>query len=109
MLTRDQFTSACKAFAAKQGDWHWKEQYPYGYLSRTQHFSLPVPEISDDQDAELDPATAPGPPSEDLISQQYIVFSPGFQVPAFYFTAHSASVLYVFVFAKVANAVIVRW
>lgn len=117
MLTRTHFESACRALAAKYQSesslpsafhqWTWVEKYPYNYLTRTKQYFLSSRPTSfadsglgddddlvteDDQDVATAPVTVE---TGDVISQQFVVLSASFQVPAFYFTAHNTSVSYV--------------
>ena len=96
MLSRSDFEPACKALVRRLADWQWVDKYPYGYLTRCKHYRHKTARIADaepeDEELEEDEATArPTSGLEDVISQQYVVYSPGFQVPAFYFTVHNTS------------------
>ncbi|KAF5331691.1 hypothetical protein D9611_007748 [Ephemerocybe angulata] len=112
MLTRSQFAAASRALVAKHEsnppfstllrDWEWIDAFPYGYLARSKRYirnslsqsSADSSQLGDDpglQDEE-DSATAhTTSEAECVISQQFVVFSATFQVPAFYFTAHKAN------------------
>ncbi|KAI0334793.1 hypothetical protein GY45DRAFT_1294449 [Cubamyces sp. BRFM 1775] len=110
-LTRAQFEEAsrryvdahsggrCSEVNAHPSGWSWHE-HPYvpalGYLSRI--VILPRPsggeangsEEPEDLIAVDDEATAPLPPAQ-LTCRQYVVYSPTFEVPTFYFTLHDPS------------------
>lgn len=88
MFMRTQFESACKGYAAKHQHKHWS--WSNAYLSRTSLLHRSSHAI-DDGDEDGDPATA-SPVHHDLLtSQQYVVYSPTFRVPTFYFTIHDSS------------------
>ena len=103
MLSRSQFQAASGAFARRHQQWRCVEGcHPgYGYLTRTTSHRFTGPKFHfddesvsgiDDIEAE-DSATATSKISTTLTVQEYIVYSASFNVPAFYFTAHTASVL----------------
>lgn len=103
MLSRSQFQAASGAFARRHQQWRCVEgrRPGYGYLTRTTSHHCNGPKIHfddeyisgiDDIEAE-DIATANTEISTTLTVQEYIVYSASFNVPAFYFIAHTASVL----------------
>lgn len=104
MLSRSHFDSACKALV-QPGNWEWVDKYPYGYLTRCKNYRRNSASIAEDpelgEEAELEDDEATAHPassgSGDVISQQYVVYSPGFQVPAFYFTVHNTSLWFHFI------------
>lgn len=103
MLSRSQFQAASGAFARRHQEWRYVEgHHPgYGYLTRTTSHCCNGPKFLFDDEAlsEIDDieardnATASTEISTTLTVQEYIVYSASFNVPAFYFTAHTASVL----------------
>ncbi|KAH8106190.1 hypothetical protein BXZ70DRAFT_918552 [Cristinia sonorae] len=106
-LTRPQFDRACQALARNHTpsylkSWSWKEHSTYpglGYLSRTLTLPCPADGLAEQDavdeephgdlaDSEEDAASIP-PESVRLTTVQlYVVWSPSFQVPALYFSAH---------------------
>ncbi|KAH9853802.1 hypothetical protein C2E23DRAFT_728021 [Lenzites betulinus] len=110
-LTRAQFEHACRRYinthsGARRSDvktfptgWSWRE-HPHvpglGYLLRTVY--LPQTQGAEvdhepdvlEHDMMEDESTAQ-PPQELLTCKQYVVYSPTFEVPAFYFTLHESS------------------
>ncbi|KAH9843816.1 uncharacterized protein C8Q71DRAFT_697129 [Rhodofomes roseus] len=115
-LSRAQFEAACKAyiaahstqsvdavctFAIHPSGWTWNEhQYVpgLGYMSRFVPLSLNASEASSDKhedyglipdDSEDEAAVSES--REALTCTQSVVFSPTFQVPAFYFTIHRSN------------------
>ncbi|RDB22487.1 Ubiquitin-like-conjugating enzyme ATG10 [Hypsizygus marmoreus] len=115
MLTRSQFEIACKAFIATHSTvvphspaaealqgWSWNEHPSVpglGFMSRTAiHYwrtrsistdPLPIADDLEEAFSEEDEASTTSA-SETLRSQQYVVYSATFQVPAFYFTVHDS-------------------
>lgn len=86
MFLRTQFESACKGYAAKHQHKHWS--WSSGYLSRTSLLHRSSHTLNDGDE---DPATA-SPALHDLLTvQQYVVYSPTFRVPTFYFTIHDST------------------
>ncbi|KAG5716516.1 Ubiquitin-like-conjugating enzyme ATG10 [Termitomyces sp. T112] len=101
MLTRAEFDAACKIIVnhsplpALTG-WSWTEHpslLGFGFLSRTvHHFRRPQSSLTDqrhviqEDEAEADIKDVP----ETLVSQQYVVYSPTFRVPTFYFSIHDS-------------------
>lgn len=70
----------------------------FGYMSRTitqssshsfDNSSLSL-ELSDELMESEDDATLPQSRAPDTVSNQYVVYSATFQVPAFYFTMHDS-------------------
>ncbi|KAI0637781.1 hypothetical protein C8Q77DRAFT_1205909 [Trametes polyzona] len=109
-LTRPQFDDACRRYVdAHSGNtcaevktfptgWTWCE-HPYvsglGYLSRVVLLSsVQADGDSDEHEADIDgdedDATAASD-GELLTCKQYVVYSPTYEVPAFYFTLHDRS------------------
>lgn len=103
MLSRPQFVVAASAFARCHPQWQYIDGHRpgYNYLTRTttHFFKSPASPGYDDLEAEdveaedAATATAQLPPTM-LTVQEHIVYSASFNVPAFYFTAHDTSVLY---------------
>ncbi|KAG2013738.1 3-ketoacyl-CoA thiolase [Coprinopsis cinerea AmutBmut pab1-1] len=120
MFTRQQFEAACKSLATKWSsespldprthaytDWVWHNPYPYGYLARTKRYARTASpgafeeELGQELGQEFgqeevvcqdDVATGSTPGDvESVLSQQFVVFSATFQVPAFYFTVHDTT------------------
>ncbi|KAI0676834.1 hypothetical protein C8Q78DRAFT_999764 [Trametes maxima] len=113
-LTRAQFEHACHRYvethSCQQSEvkthpsgWLWQE-HPYvsglGYLARTVYLprtNEPEAEAETDDATELadsgvsDDESLAASPEELLACKQYIVYSPTFEVPAFYFTIHGSS------------------
>ncbi|KAI9001172.1 hypothetical protein BD414DRAFT_452306 [Trametes punicea] len=111
ILTRAQFEQACRRYveahpSSRRSDvrtypsgWSWHE-HPFivglGYLARTVYLpqiAAAEADVTNEQiqiDAEDDVAIAVNG-EERLICQQYVVFAPTFEVPAFYFTLHDSS------------------
>ncbi|EIW61738.1 uncharacterized protein TRAVEDRAFT_163229 [Trametes versicolor FP-101664 SS1] len=111
-LTRAQFEDACRRYVAAHSDqgrtgitiyptgWSWHE-HSYvsglGYLSRT----VLLPRISPSEEGELgelvgttlevEDESAAVVPGELQTCKQYVVYSPTFEVPAFYFTLNKSS------------------
>ncbi|KAF7331970.1 hypothetical protein MKEN_00077300 [Mycena kentingensis (nom. inval.)] len=87
MMTPETFKSSSISFA-QESEWQWTESsHSPGFLQRAVSHTRRVP-VTDNDDS--DPATA-STPAETLTSNQYIVFSPTFRVPTFYFTLRDAS------------------
>ncbi|KAH9947273.1 hypothetical protein B0H21DRAFT_739613, partial [Amylocystis lapponica] len=111
-LTRTEFEIACKAYIAKyptesshllaktySHGWSWKEHASlphFGYMSR--RILLPLDHIEPDDDDDDPLVDEQLDPADDgalsacvpnvLTSEQSVVFSSTYQVPAFYFTLH---------------------
>ncbi|KAI0771465.1 hypothetical protein BD413DRAFT_475413 [Trametes elegans] len=111
-LTREQFEEACRRYVDSHSDetksgvktfssgWSWHE-HPFvarlGYLSRTVVLPRTHPPASEN-DGELaqtvdttEDECVATPATELLTCKQYIIYSPTFEVPAFYFTLHDSS------------------
>ncbi|KAF8236619.1 hypothetical protein L208DRAFT_1390365, partial [Tricholoma matsutake] len=117
MLTRSQFDAACKQFIVKYAtyadylpvtdalkNWVWNEHLSmlgFGYMSRSvihtwRSQPLARDELSLDSDLDdrcPDDAFALSMPvtHESIITQQWVVYSATFHVPAFYFTMHNST------------------
>ena len=93
MLARSEFETASRTLVGRDG-WEWKDEHPYGYLQRTKEYAgvaRSQDNSLDDMVGEEEDAATASVPSSPTISQQYIVYSATFQVPAFYFTLHDTS------------------
>ncbi|KAH7922464.1 hypothetical protein BV22DRAFT_1131430 [Leucogyrophana mollusca] len=120
-LSRSQFDEACKDFvekyhpAAADGlsaskgltGWLWLEhpsRPQFGYMQRQIPLARHVDHTARAMSSPLDVAEEPSldsvdnetvttfsPPSASLVCNQFVVHSPTFQVPTFYFTVHDAS------------------
>ncbi|KAJ2992003.1 hypothetical protein NUW54_g8041 [Trametes sanguinea] len=112
-LTRSQFEEACRRYVdAHSGEqchevktypsgWSWHE-HSYvpglGYLARTVRLPRTTPSEAEmvnsiglDEIAEQEDNTTASAAHEILTCRQYVVYSPTYAVPAFYFTLHDSS------------------
>ncbi|KAL6299106.1 hypothetical protein BKA93DRAFT_808335 [Sparassis latifolia] len=118
-LTRPEFDIACKAYISKYNfdsslgatdarrypnGWTWKEHASlpnFGYMCRAVFFPLTLTVQSGDEpdedvyhdisDVDDNAALTQTQSTGVLSTRQYVVHSPTFQVPAFYFTIHDSA------------------
>ncbi|KAJ7179916.1 hypothetical protein C8R43DRAFT_971142 [Mycena crocata] len=93
IMLRPDFCTAASAYISSHVDakWTWREHPSHpnlGYMARSVLHTRRAEKASDNEDAD---DTTAATPTETLTCMQYVVYSPSFQVPAFYFTLHDAS------------------
>ncbi|TFK75985.1 hypothetical protein BDN72DRAFT_831426 [Pluteus cervinus] len=112
MFSREQYVEMCHAFLSLRSEgslkntprgWRWQEHHSVpglGFISRSATY-LKQPSFKDailspdlnlvDLEPEDDESVASVPPVHLVNSQQFVAYSPTFQVPTFYFTLHGAN------------------